>query len=64
MDKKDIAIGQMWKRADGRMVKIKDERMSRGSREFLLMPVGSKGRESWKWDGGIINELTYVQVTI
>lgn len=61
MERKDIAVGQIWKRADGRMVKIKEERVTRGSREFLLMPVGGKGRESWKWDGGIINDLTYVQ---
>lgn len=60
MERKDVAIGQIWARKDGRMVKLTEDRVSRGSREFLITPFLSKGRSSWKWDGRIINDLTFV----
>lgn len=59
MNKENITIGQTWQRKDGKLVKITDERTSRGLREFELTPV-EKGRKSWKWDGAIYNELEFV----
>lgn len=32
----------------------------RGARELLLEPIG-KGRKTWKWDGGILTNLTFVE---
>ena len=58
-DRNDVQVGQIWKRSDGRQVKTAEEREFRGSRELLLEPIG-KGRKSWKWDGGILNDLTFV----
>jgi hypothetical protein len=60
MKAEDIKIGQKWKRKDGRIVEITDERTFRVSHEFELTPTG-KGRKSWKWDGGIINDLEFVE---
>lgn len=61
MSKNEIEIGQKWKRKDGRVVEITAERISRFSKEFELTPVGN-GRKSWKWYGGILNDLTPVDV--
>lgn len=59
MKREDLEVGQVWMRKDGRTVRLDEERMFRGSREFMLVTVDGKGRKTWKWDGGIINELTY-----
>lgn len=61
MKREDVAIGQTWRRKDGRLVKLTDERESRGTREFEITPV-DRGRKSWKWDGGICNDLEFVSV--
>ena len=61
MKREDIRIGQLWKRRDGRLVEITGSRLSRGTSEFELTPVGGKGRKSWKWDGGIIDALEFVK---
>jgi hypothetical protein len=58
-DRKDVQVGQVWQRSDGRRVTTTEEREFRGSRELLLEPIG-KGRKSCKWDGGILNDLTFV----
>ena len=60
MKREDIRIGQKWKRRDGRIVEITGSRVSRGTLEFELTPA-EKGRKSWKWDGGIINEMEFVK---
>lgn len=59
MKREDVQVGQIWKRKDGRLVQTAEERVFCGTREFLLEPV-EKGRKSWKWDGGILNDLDYV----
>ena len=61
MNRENIRIGQKWKRKDGRIIEITDSRLFRGILEFELTPVG-KGRKSWKWDGGIIKDLEFVEV--
>ena len=61
MKREDIRVGQKWKRRDGRIVEITGYRLSRGTLEFELTPVGGKGRKSWKWDGGIIDEMEFVK---
>ena len=63
MNREDIRVGQIWKRRDGRIVEITDSRVSRGTLEFELTPVGGKGRKSWKWDGGIINDMEFVKAS-
>jgi len=60
MDCKDVKLGQVWERKDGRKVKITAERMFRGSREMELTPLDG-GRKSWKWGGGIINDLKLLE---
>lgn len=60
MENQDVKVGQVWERKDGRRVKLTAERMFRGSRELELTPL-TGGRKSWKWDGGIINDLKFVQ---
>ena len=62
MNREDIRIGQLWKRRDGRLVEITGSRLSRGTSEFELTPV-EKGRKSWKWDGGIINDIEFVKAS-
>jgi hypothetical protein len=59
MRKEDVKIGQLWMRKNGQIVRIEKERDFIGTRDFLLVPIGGKGRKSWKWDGGIVTELTY-----
>jgi len=59
MERKEIALNQIWKRKNGNTVFISASRESRGLIEFELTPIGSSGRKSWKWDGGIINELKF-----
>lgn len=61
MKTSEVMIGQIWKRKDGRKVKLTAERMFGGVRELELTPLGG-GRKSWKWDGGVINDLEIVQV--
>jgi len=51
-----IEIGQIWQRADGRKVRITDKRVHRMYFEYELTPIG-KGRKSWKWEDGILNDL-------
>lgn len=51
-----IKIGQIWERKDGRKVKITAERIFRGQKEYELTPI-DKGRKSWKWYGGILNDM-------
>ena len=63
MKAEDIKTGQIWKRENGAYVTIGCSRMFRCSIEWQLIPTlagAKKGRKFWKWDGGIINELTYV----
>ena len=60
MKTSEVVIGQIWKRKDGRKVKLTSERMFRGARELELTPLDG-GKKSWKWDGGIINDLELVQ---
>lgn len=55
----EVVIGQIWKRKDGRTVKLTAERIMRGTRELELTPLDG-GRKSWKWDGGVINDLEFV----
>lgn len=55
----DVKIGQIWRRKDGREVKLTAERTLNWCREFELTPIGT-GRKSWKWDGGIASELEFV----
>jgi hypothetical protein len=59
MKPEEVKLGQIWIRKDGRKVRLDDERVFRGSREFLLVPLEAKGRKAWKWDGGVINDLTF-----
>lgn len=59
MKKEDVKIGQIWRRKDGRTVKITDEAKSRGVTVFEIVPLG-KGRKSWKWSGGIVSEFEFV----
>ncbi len=59
MESKQVKIGQIWARKDGRKVKITDTRISRGTTEFLMVPI-DKGRESWKWDRGIQSQLNFI----
>ena len=54
-----VEIGQIWSRKDGRLVEITGKRKFRGSDEFELTPI-DKSRKSWKWDGGINNDLDFV----
>jgi len=54
-----VRVGQIWARPNGNEVKLTGERVFRGSREFELTPM-TKGRKSWKWDGGIASELTFI----
>lgn len=61
MKPSDVVIGQTWKRKDGRKVKLTAERIFRGTRELELTPLDG-GRKSWKWDGGLINDLEFVEV--
>lgn len=60
MSLSDVRVGQIWKRKDGRKVKLAAERVIHGLRELRLDPVGGKGRRSWKWDAGIIHDLKFV----
>lgn len=60
MKRQDVKVGQVWERKDGRKVKLSDERLSRGLREFELTPLDG-GRKSWKWDGGVVNDLLYIK---
>ena len=60
MKKEDVKIGQVWKRKDGRKVKLVDKRPFRGLTEFKLEPIDG-GRSSWKWSGGIVNDLSFVE---
>lgn len=59
MNREQIQVGQVWMRKDGRKVELTEEREFRGSREFKLTPLDG-GRTSWKWDGGVTNDLTFV----
>lgn len=62
MKAEDIKPGQIWQRKNGAKVIIGHERHWRGNIEWQLIPttIGPKSRISWKWNGGIINELTFV----
>lgn len=60
MPNQEISESQVWKRADGREVKIGRSRIFRGTQEYELIPLG-KGRKSWKWYGGIRNHLEFVR---
>lgn len=54
----DVKIGQIWKRkSNGEPYRVRGERINRGTRELMLEPLG-KGRITWKWDGGVINDFT------
>lgn len=51
-------IGEKWRRANGTIVEIADQRMNRNTREVMLKPIAGKGRTSWKWDDAVARELT------
>ncbi len=57
---KNVEIGQLWSRPDGPIVKIEEERISRGSREVLVVPA-KKGeqRRSWKWDQAVRSDFSF-----
>ena len=59
MNSKEIRIGQVWRRKDGRLVEVTNKRHSRGHEEYELTPLGP-GRKSWKWYGGIVFELQFI----
>ena len=46
-------IGTEWKRPNGAVVRVTNERIVRGMREVELTPVSGGGRKSWKWDGAL-----------
>lgn len=57
-----VEIGQQWRRKNGAVVIVTDERMSSGQREVLLTPApGHKGRTSWKWDLAVMWDLEFIE---
>jgi hypothetical protein len=57
-----VVIGQFWKRDNGVVYEVCDERGS-FSRDVLLIPVeiprGKKARRTWKWDKAVIAEMEF-----
>jgi hypothetical protein len=61
-----VIVGQKWKRANGVVCLVAEERTRKGKlREVLLLPVefpaNLKPRQSWKWDESVKFELTLVE---
>lgn len=55
-----VQIGDIWERKIGARVRITEARESRGLTHYKMVPIGHKGRTSWKWDAAIRSELTFV----
>ena len=56
-----VEIGQRWRRPDGVVVEVQEERGNGSLREVLLVPVeipaGKRARKSWKWDEAVVYEF-------
>lgn len=59
-----VRLLQLWKRKNGVVYEVADERQDRGMREVLLVPVavphGIRARKAWKWDKAVQSELEFV----
>lgn len=62
-----VKIGQLWKRRNGVVYEVTEERDSHGARDVLLVPVdtpaGVRSRRTWKWDQAVRAELSFVPDT-
>ena len=57
----EVKIGQYWRRLNGHIVKITDERSFLGIKEVLLTPIKKgEGRKSWKSKKAVKYELTFI----
>ena len=57
-----VELGQQWRRRNGAVVVVTDERMVSGQREVLLTPApGHKGRASWKWELAVMWDLKPIE---
>lgn len=57
---KDVSVGQVWARRDGRRYRLTDSRDFRNSTEFRMEPLDG-GRVSWKTAIGISWDMTRVE---
>lgn len=55
MESKQVKIGQIWARKDGRRVKVIEQHKD----QFQLKPLDG-GRIGWKWDRAIQLDMTFV----
>lgn len=59
---KQVKIGQKWRRKNGAIVEVVDERGDGPMKAVRLVPVsGPRSRASWKWENLVLYELTLVE---
>lgn len=64
----DVIVGQKWKRPNGVVCLIADERVGAGELRYVLLlpvefPAAVKARQAWKWDQHVKFDLTLVEQT-
>lgn len=61
----EVKLGQLWRRSNGVVYVVQEERTWRG-REVLLVPYfvpeGLRARKTWKWDKAVRSELVRIVV--
>lgn len=64
MDATKVQLLQLWKRQNGVVYEVADERNNRGTRDVLLVPVdcppGIKARRTWKHNAAVQAEFEFV----
>ena len=64
MSPTEVQLLQLWRRKNGVVYEVADERNNRGTRDVLLVPVetppGIRARRTWKYDAAVLAEFEFV----
>lgn len=59
---RQVKIGQKWRRKNGAIVEVVEEKLDGALKMVRLVPVsGPRSRASWKWEDLVLYELTLVE---